>query len=204
MSDEQVTPDIGNSAEQNAQENWEQRAKEQQAGFTKSQQELAAERAIWDDEQAAWQKFSEKFPHLITDDEEETEEAYEPDEEDRPLTKAEFEEYKREQAQVAQQQTAQQQFETDFKAFVNDRELSPQGERAIRSTPGIKGPDDLKKAVDEVFAHEDSLKGKPRPRVPHVPANGQAATGVPDFSGMSRVEIDKYMAERAAGQLQAS
>jgi hypothetical protein len=41
-----------------------------------------------------------------------------------------------------------------------------------------------------------------RPRVPHVPTSGGTETGVVDYDGMSRAEIDRVMAEqvRAANQ----
>lgn len=197
MSDEQqeATLDTGNSAE--TQENWEQRAKEQQAGFTKSQQELAAERAVWDDEETALARFREKFPHLIVDDDEEDEPEFETPDEDRPLTRSEFEAWKRDQAQNEQQRSAQQQYEADLKTFLNGREVSAIGERAIRAAQ-VKNAEELKAAVDEVLEYENS-RAKPKPRIPHVPTNGQAATDVPNWDDMTPGEINKYMAEQVRG-----
>jgi hypothetical protein len=198
MSDEeQVTLDNENSADQ-SQDNWEQRAKEQQAGFTKSQQELAAERAIWEDEEAALARFREKFPHRIVESDEESDED-EPDldEDDQPMTVGQWKAHLREQAEKEHVQSEQQRFENDLKAAINGRDLDQWGERAVRfaaASGEIKGPDDLKKQVDEYL--ERQAPAKTKPRVPHVPTNGAAATDVPNWDGMTQGEINQYMAER--------
>lgn len=121
------------------------------------------------------------------------------DDEDRPLTRAEFETWKREQADSQRAQTAQQQFEADYKAVLNDREITKHGDRAIRyalNQGEIRNADDLKKAVDEWFEEADSRPAKGKPRVPHVPTTGQAATQVPNWDQMSRGEQNRYMAEQ--------
>lgn len=147
----------------------------------------------------------EKHPDLLAEDEEEdTTEYVEPDEDDQPLTRAEWKQWQAEQAQTARTTAAQTQFETDYTKFVGDRELSPQGDAFVRyaATKGdIKGPDDLKKTIDDWFTYEDSLRpAKAKPRVPHVPTSGQAATQVPNWDDMTPGEINRYMVERVQAE----
>jgi uncharacterized phage infection (PIP) family protein YhgE len=173
---------------------WEQRYKDTHANWNSLNERFSK---FEKDPNALIEFIQEKHPDLLAEDDEEEDIETDEDDEAVPLTRAEFEAYKREQTQAAQQQSAQQQYETDFKTFVNDRDLSPHGERAIRATP-VKNAEDLKKAVDEWFAYEDGLRSpKAKPRVPHVPTKGQAATEVPNWGDMNRSEIDQYMAERA-------
>lgn len=183
---------------------WEQRYKDTHANWNTLNERFSR---FEKDPNAVLEFLQEKHPDLLVDDEEEdTDEYVEPDEDEAPMTRAEFRQWQAEQAQASKAKDASQQFETDFKQFVGDRDMSPQGDAFVRyaATKGdIKGPDDLKKTIDDWFAYEDGLKApKAKPRVPHVPANGQAATEVPDWSGMSRAERDRYMAERAQGLLQ--
>ena len=202
-----ATPDTGNSAEQqdNAQDtNWEQRFKDTQGSYTKSQQELAAERALWEDETAALARMAERFPHLFEDDtDDDLDEDIVESDEDRPLTRAEFEQWKRETADQERVKSSAQQFEDDLKAVTNGRELDKWDEKAVRfavSQGDIKNADDLKAAVDEIFARHESTK--PRPRAPHVVTNGKAGTGAPDFDSMSEAEINRYMAEQVQARTQ--
>lgn len=180
---------------QAAETDWQKRYTDTHADWNRLNGEITTLRS---DPQALVEFLKEHHPDLLEEEEAESEEEFEPDEAERPMTRGEFEAYKKEEAEKAQQRTAQQQYETDLKAFVNDRELSPLGERAIRGT-AVKSPEELKKAVDEWFEYEESLKGsaKPKPRVPHVPTNGQAGTGVPDWSKMTQGEINRYLTERA-------
>jgi hypothetical protein len=201
---DETTPDTGNSVDHQTttpnggDTNWEQRYKDTQGSYTKSQQELAAERGVWEDEQAALARLAEKFPHLFEDgddDEDDADEEIVERDEDRPLTRAEFKQWQDEQAQQSKAQTAAQQFEADFEKFKNGRDLDKWDDKAIRhavSQGEIKTPEDLKAAVDEVL----SRHGKQRPRVPHTPTTGQAATQVPDYSKMSRGDINKAMVEQ--------
>lgn len=202
MSDEEATLDTGNSAEQDAQEDWEQRAKDHQAGFTKSQQELAAERAIWDDEEKLVAKLAEKgFTFAGNDEEEDLEDEYVEDEDDAPLTVGQWKAHLREQEAAAQRQSNVERFESDFKAAINGRDLDQWGERAIRYAAfqgEIKDADDLKKQVDEYL--ERQQPAKTRPRAPHVPTTGSAATEVPDWDNMTRGEINRYMVERVRAE----
>lgn len=201
MSDNDETTPNGNSVTQDATQdtNWEQRYKDTQGSYTKSQQELAAERALWEDEQAALARMAEKFPHLFDDSEDDEDDedltGIVESDEDRPLTRAEFKQWQDEQAQRQTAQTAAQQFEADLKTFTNGRELDKWDDKAIRhavSQGEIKNAEDLKTAVDELL----SRHSKQRPRVPHTPTTGQAATQVPDYSKMSRGEITQAMVEQ--------
>lgn len=142
----------------------------------------------------------ETHPDLLAEDEpDEDLDEFEPDEEERPLTRAEFNAWKTEQEQNARQQTAQQQYESDLKTFLNGRELNPIAERAIRAAP-VKTPEELKKVVDEVLEYDNARSSKPRPRVPHVPSSGQAGTDTPNWSEMTQGEINTYLAERVRAE----
>lgn len=182
---------------------WQKRYEDLRPEFDRTNQTLTS---LKSDESALLKFLEENHPDLLADDEPEPE-PYDPDDDEQPLTKAEWKQWQAEQDQARQQEKGQQQFETDLKSFIGDRELSEHGERAIRyaaTTGDIKGPDDLRKAVDGWFEYETGLKGaaKAKPRVSHVPANGRPATEVPDWSQMSRQEIDKYMAEQATARSQ--
>jgi hypothetical protein len=61
--------------------------------------------------------------------------------------------------------------------------------------------------VAQVKADREALEAEireqmKRPRVPHTPTSGGTETGVVDYDGMSRAEINRVMAEqvRAASQ----
>lgn len=182
--------------------NWEQRYKDTHANWNTLNERMTR---FEKDPSAVLEFLQEKHPDLLVDEEPEEEDPYvEPDEDEQPLTRAEWKAWQAEQAQAAKATAAQTQFETDFKQFVGDRELSKQGDAFVRFAAqkgDIKGPDDLKQTVDDWFTYEDSLKGpKARPRVPHVPANGQAATQVPDWSKMTPGEINQYMVERVRAE----
>ena len=181
---------------------WQKRYEDLRPEYDRATQQLSR---FEKDPNAVLEFLQEKHPDLLVDDEPEEEETYvEPDEDEQPLTRAEWKAWQAEQAQAAKATAAQTQFETDFKQFVGDRELSKQGDAFVRFAAqkgDIKGPDDLKQTVDDWFTYEDSLKGpKARPRVPHVPANGQAATQVPDWSKMTPGEINQYMVERVRAE----
>lgn len=125
----------------------------------------------------------EHHPELVEEDEADEEPELEPDEAERPLTRAEFEEWKREQAQETQARTNAQKYEDDLKAFVNGRELSPLGERAIRAAQ-VKSPDELKAAVDEWFEFEADRKPPARKQNPTPPQPGKA--GEPKYDPRDR------------------
>ena len=202
MPDELPGEDTGAVATPAETTNWEQRYKDTHANWNTLNERMTR---FEKDPSAVLEFLQEKHPDLLVDDEPEAEETYvEPDEDEQPLTRAEWKAWQAEQAQAAKATAAQTQFETDFKQFVGDRELSKQGDAFVRFAAqkgDIKGPDDLKQTVDDWFTYEDSLKGpKARPRVPHVPANGQAATQVPDWSKMTPGEINQYMVERVRAE----
>jgi hypothetical protein len=181
---------------------WEQRYKDTHANWNSLNERFSR---FEKDPNAVLEFLQEKHPDLLVDDDEE-EDTYEEedlDEDEQPLTRAEWKQWQAEQAQQSRAQAAQNKFETDFKQFVGDRELSPQGDAFVRyaATKGdIKGPDDLKKTINDWFAYEDGLRpAKAKPRVPHVPTSGQAATQVPNWGEMTPGEINRYLAERVAG-----
>lgn len=187
--------------------NWEQRYKDTHANWNSLNERF---QKFEKDPAAVLEFLQEKHPDLLVDDEkEETEDPFvDTDEDEEPMTRAEFKAWQAEQAQAAKATAAQNQFETDYKKFVGDRELDPEGDAFIRHTASrgeIKGPEDLRQTVDKWFAYiEGKAAPKAKPRAPHVPANGSAATDVPTYDGMSRAEVDRAMAERAMGHLSQS
>lgn len=201
MADEDTTLETGDSV-QDSQEavDWQKRFTDTQAEYTRNQQALADERKVWEDEQALLARISEKYPHLIAEEDEDEE----PDVDDvdssydEPdvMTKAEFKAWQEQQRQEQAAEKAQAQFEQDFTRFVGDRELDQYGNTALRAGQ-YKGPEELQAAIDEYFEYLDGLGAKPRKRKT-TPAiqGGQAATGVPDYGEMSRSDIDRLMVER--------
>lgn len=183
---------------------WEQRYKDTHANWNSLNERFSR---FEKDPSAVIEFLQEKHPDLLVgDEEEEAEEPFvDPDEDDQPLTKAEWKAWQAEQAQASKTRENQNQFETDFKTFVGDRELTPQGDAFIRfaaSRGELKGPDDLKQKVADWFTYEDGLKtaAKPKPRAPHVPANGQSATDVPNWDEMTPGDINRYMVERVQAE----
>jgi len=211
MSDEDATL-TENSAEQ---ENYEQRFKDTQSAFTRSQQELAQERASWEDEATALARLAEKFPHLFEDEDEDT---YEDDvaisdvpEPRDSMTAAEIAALKKQtaelqawqQAQVATQ--GQARFESDLAEVAGERTISKQGKDwiGLQVSRGTNDRAALEAATKEWFDYEDGVrtaakaKPKPRARAPHVIPGGQTATGQKAWSEMTRAEALAAQVEMA-------
>jgi hypothetical protein len=198
VSVEDGIPETGQATE--APHDWEKDYKALQAEYTRSQQALKDEQAAWDDEQALLARIAEKHPNMIAA-EEEPEPEIEYDEDEAPLTRAEFTKWQAEQKAEREQQESSRQFNADLERFVGERELSPQGQAWINEQARqgkVKGPDDLEKAVQSYFEWEDGLRGpRAKPNAPHVLKGGKAASETPDFSQMSQDQVNEYMAERA-------
>lgn len=180
---------------------WEQRYKDTHANWNTLNERFSK---FEKDPNALIEFIQEKHPDLLVDDEPEEEDTYEPDEDEQPLTRAEWKAWQAEQEQAARQKAGEQQFDTDLRELVGDRELSEYGLNAIRyaaSQGDIRNKDDLQKAVEGWFEHVTPKEPAKRPRAPHVVTGGQASTGTPDYSQMSRTEADRAMAERAMGML---
>lgn len=200
MPDELPGEETG-AVETPAETNWEQRYKDTHANWNTLNERMTR---FEKDPAAVLEFLQEKHPDLLVEDEEEdTEEYVDPSEDEQPLTRAEWKAWQAEQDQAAKTRANQDQFENDFKTFVGDRKLSKQGDAFVRyaATKGdIKGPDDLKKHVEDWFEYEASLNPKPKPRVPHVPTSGQAATQVPNWDEMTPGEINRYLVERVQAE----
>lgn len=176
---------------------WEQQYKALQPEYTRNQQALKDAQSVWEDEQALIARIGEKFPHLIA--EEEPVEDDEDDSYDEPehLTKQEFQAWQTEQQTAAQQKANEEQFTADFNRFVGDRELDQYGDAALKSGT-YKDPAELEAAINGYFEYLDSLSGGKRKRKTTAPlAGGKVATGVPDYSDMSREAAVEAMTERA-------
>ena len=193
-----------------AEVDWQKRYTDTQAEYTRNQQALADERKVWEDEQALLARVQEKFPHLMAE-EEETEDSDDFDEDQPDLsqfaTKKELEEFKSWRAGIDGERSNAM-FERDLKGQIDlaeeiaDDAVRGQVHDWIKDrTLSLGGtPKHLEQAVTEfrsMMGQFASKKSKSKPRAPHVPRGGNAASGVKDFSGMSRDEINAYMVERA-------
>lgn len=179
---------------------WEQRYKDTHTNWNQLNEKFTR---FEQDPNALIEFIQEKHPDLLAEEEEDPEDLYEPDEDEAPMTRAEFKQWQAEQEQAAQQLKGQELFEADLQKFAGGRELSKWADQSIRfrasqgEFAGKQGPEKLKAAVDEWFAEQEAAK--PRPRAPHVPSAGQAATDVPNWDEMTPGEINRYLAERVRG-----
>lgn len=201
--DTPATPDVADTTD------WQKRYSDLQPEYTRTTQALKAEQDLWEDDDALLARLREKRPDWVTGNEEEEDTPdYAEEDDDRPLTRAEWNAWQAEQEAAKNAAKAERQFETDLAEFVGERELSPHGEQFIQGClakgdfNGRNGAENLRKAVDGWFEYEDGLRGqaapKPKdpPRVPHTPTTGQSATQVPNWDDMTRGEINQYMAEK--------
>lgn len=193
------------SAEDTGSVDWQKRYTDTQAEYTKNQQALADERKVWEDEQALLARVQEKFPHLMAE-EDETEDEAEGDLEDTTpdpsqfVSRKEFEDFQAWRNGIDGER-GETQFKNDLAEELGDREVPAKVHDWIKDRTIALGANRkaLKQAVAEFEEIQTELgsKKKPKPRVPHVPAGGSAATDVKDFSSMTRSQIDDYMVERA-------
>lgn len=215
MGDE-ASLEQGQADQQDQQESsshdWEKDYKELQATYTREQQKLT-------DEQALLAHIQEKFPHLVTEDDEHDEP--DEDEPDPDLVDDEDPRFQKltqlEQRQQAHdewiatqsQKDATAQFNSDLTEEAGDRELSRQAREWIFNET-IKlgdGRENLKKATQAWIEFEDGLgaqyleRVKKSKRAPHVPAGGKTATGTKPVEDMTRAELNEYMTERALGAI---
>lgn len=198
MSEDETTLETEDSVDTTQEEvDWQKRYIDTQAEYTRQQQAYRDLESKLGSEDALLGLIEEKFPHLLADDETDV---VEDDDEPQFMTKAEFAEYQKNQAATQAAEKATAQYEADLRKFVGDRELSAHGRKAIdysASQGEIKSPEELKQAVTEWFEYEDQLRG-PDPkkkRVPHTVTGGQTATGVKDFSEMTRDQVDQWMVD---------
>lgn len=169
MSVEDGIPETGQATPEPTHD-WERDYKALQAEYTRSQQDLKA----WEDEQTAVQRFAEKFPHLMAqDDEEDTEEPYEPD---TPVNDPRVDQHEKQIQQFAQWQ-AEQQYAADLKQVAGDHELSAHAKRTIKSWTAEGGNNRaaLEASVKEWLELEESLRGPQRKSAPTPPQPGKAA-----------------------------
>ncbi len=210
--DPTATPDNGNSAtldpepdttvspqdEAISQEqiDWEKRAKDHQAAFTRSQQVLS-------DEEALLAHIAEKFPHLIAEDADPDPDP-DPDDldDDEPTPDPRLEQIEG-WVQKQQAKEALEQFDTDLKEIVGDTPVSDRVKQAIlRETLENGGTFDALKSVAEGWLEEEGLKpAKARQRVPATPKGGTKPTpeSWDDLSGRA---LDDAMIARLQAEQQ--
>lgn len=224
MSDQQAPPQNGDSPavagpteapgtaqNQQAQDtpgqevNWEQRYKDTQADYTRQQQEIAqlkqerewATAALTSDDPDIIRQAAEILGLELPDEDNEEFEEYADDTDEQYMTKAEFEEFRRQEQ--AQQQQAQ---ETEFigswahdqfdslgldredeqtRAFIFNQALSLP---PLRPSPGMPTSwlPDVKTAYEQFEAWRDQqvTNWAKTKRAPHVPAGGLPANEVPN------------------------
>lgn len=204
MSDEtapDATQDTPTTEPETQEVDWRKRYEDLQPEFTRSRQTLT-------DREALLAHVAETFPDLIADDEDDEEDLAEDDgDNDRPLTKAEFDEWKRGQFEQWRGQVDSERgsakYEKDLSDVLEGRELSKEGREIIQALTITGGNDSkaLKAAVERWFAISPPASADEEPttkrRTPHVPAGGKPATGVPNYDDMTRDQVDQAMYERA-------
>lgn len=203
------TPDpmVENSpdTEAAAETNYEQRFKDTQAAFTKSQQALKDMESVWEDEDALVARIAEKFPHLVTEPEADTDDSSDfvpgmaPPEEPDPRLEA-----LDKRAAALEAAEAERQYQADLNKLLGDREVDQTGRKFIRAACALGGDNykALESAVSEFLGlvGESSGSGSApkKNRAPAVIPNGQAVLGdVPDYDNMSQSERWDAMAARA-------
>jgi hypothetical protein len=147
------------------------------------------------EEEDARTEFLKELGYEVESDVEEADDDEPEDEPDVYLTREEYEAEKQERLE----RESQKQFETDLRGFVGDRELDERGAAWILSKT-YKGPEDLEAGVNAWFDWLDSVRGetpKKKQRAPHVVTGGQPVTGTPDYSDMTRDQINEAMFDRA-------
>lgn len=171
MSDEQGIPEEGQAAQTH---DWERDYKALQAEYTRSQQALKDEQAAWENEQAVLQRMAEKFPHLLTEDDEEPEEDYEADDPVAPI-RSKLEQFEAWQQQVETERGAER-FNRDLKAELGDETVPSKVTDWIKDRTAALGnnPDALKQAVAEYREFAGEIRGPQRRDVPTPPPAGKS------------------------------
>lgn len=186
--------------------NWQQRYESLQPEYTRTTQALKDAESVWEDEQALLQRIAEKHPHLLAEEEEETEDDPTFEETvDDPRFK-ELEALKQWQAQV-ESERGEARFQADLKTELGDQPVPKAATDWIKARTHALGnnPTALKKAVEEFTSLSEELgtahleRVKQSKRAPHVPAGGSTPTGVPDFSQMTEKQALDWQVERARG-----
>lgn len=201
------TPDpmVENSpdTEAAAETNYEQRFKDTQAAFTKSQQALKDMESVWEDEDALVARIAEKFPHLVTEPEADTDDNSDfvpgmaPPEEPDPRLEA-----LDKRAAALEAAEAERQYQADLNKLLGDREVDQTGRKFIRAACALGGDNykALESAVSEFLelVGESSGSASKKNKAPAVIPNGQAVLGdVPDYDSMSQSERWDAMTARA-------
>lgn len=211
-TEEPEAPETGTEADTT---DWKDRYDHLQPEYTRTTQQLKDEQKVWEDEQAVLARIQEKFPHLIADDTDETEEVEDDAYDDDDPRFAELAELKKKSAtydewianQVAKEDRAM--FDTDLATEAGERELSAKAKKAIwNETLELGGGrENLKKALASWIEYEDGLgeqymeRVKKSKRAPHMPANGKATTDTPDWSQLSEDQQAELMAEQVRARL---
>lgn len=162
-----------------------------QPEYTRATQTLSDEEKLLEHIQA-------KFPHLIADDIE-NDLGLDPEPE-APAGEPQVMQDPRVDWLAARE--AERQFTADLKDEAGDRDVSDFArERIYERTLALGGDREaLKKATTEWFDYEDSLKPKPRPQAPHVPANGDTPSGEPEGPLTHQDRVKRAMARIQAEQ----
>lgn len=195
MSDEtapEATQDTPELETAQPETDWRKRYEDLQPDYTRKSQILT-------DEEQLLAHISEQFPHLMAEQADEDEDLSD-DEDFRDDTPEPQPDPRIEQFETWM---AQQQYEKDLGRFLGDRELSERGSKWVDAYSRANGHNaqSLEKAVEEWFALRDEFAPaepeKAKKKTTPVPAGGQPATGVPDYSEMTEEQAVQEMVARA-------
>lgn len=206
MTDEQLPGEAGaDEATSETSVDWEQRYKDTHSNWNQLNERMSR----FEKDPAALIEFiQEKHPDLLADEDEEEDTEGLTYEDDDP-TAAELATLRQKQEQFEEwqaQQVAKEGealFNKDLAEIAGDRKISRQGRDwiGLQVSRGGNNREALEAAAREWFEFEDSFAPKqPKPRVPHVPSAGQAATDVPNWDDMTPGEINRYLAERVRAE----
>lgn len=180
---------------------WQKRYEDLRPEFDRTTQALKEQESVWNDEDALLAAIGEKYPHLLTDDDEAEEAAEfvaEPAPEQAPPHDPRLDKLLP-VIDSLQSDFTDRAYQKDLAEFVGDRELTGKGQKFVRALCAQNGYTHkaLEGAVNEwfeLFPEEE----KPKRKAPVVLPGGKTVEDGPvDWSKMSRTEIDEYMAAKA-------
>lgn len=202
LEDEGTLPEE-NSPEPVA-ENYEQRFKDTQAAFTKSQQALKDAESIWEDEETLISRIRERYPDWVAEDDAPvaTDESFVEGENPPPVQPHDprLDEILP-QFQALQEAEAERQYHADLASLTQGREIPEKGRKLIRDAVRANGDNRkaLESAVNEWFelfpVEEAETKTK---KTNHVIVGGREVNPAEvDWSKMSESDEVAYMSARA-------
>lgn len=180
MSENEATPPEGNSADLTHETvDYQKRFTDTQAAYTKSQQELAEERRLWDDDEALAARLREKHPDWF---EAEEETGYE-DTDDEPATPEPKPDPRIDWLTARE---AERQYDADLKEALGDETIPAKAGEWIKDRTAALGNNKkaLAQAVEEFREFTGEIRGPQRRDAPTPPQAGKA--GEPKYDPRDR------------------